>query len=99
MTIFNRMGDKQDEPAKAEDQAAPAGGMFRIMFGTEDCQLAITPGLTIKEAFKNKSEVLGLDFDRRLSYRDNEGNILTGEEAPVANRDYLCAVTHDSKGR
>jgi len=97
MTIFNRMGDRTETPT-TESTPNPTGGMFTIMFGTEDVQMAVAPGQTIKDVVKNKSEVLGLDFDRRLSYRDNEGNILTGDETPLAGRQYLVAVTHDAKG-
>lgn len=98
MTIFNRMTDTRENAPKGEIVPNPTEGSFKLLFGTEEVQMATKTGQTLNVVFKDKSEVLGLDFDRRMSFRDNEGNILTGEEVPVAGREYLAAVTHDSKG-
>jgi hypothetical protein len=98
MTIFNRMTDTSAEAPKGENAPTQTEGTFKLLFGTEEVQMAIKPGQTLNMVFKDKSEVLGLDFDRRMSFRDNSGNILNGEDVPAAGREYLAAVTHDSKG-
>jgi hypothetical protein len=98
MTIFNRMNDTHAETPKSENAPNQTEGTFKLLFGTEEVQMATKPGQTLSTVFKDKSEVLGLDFDRRMSFRDNSGNILNGEDVPVAGREYLAAVTHDSKG-
>jgi len=98
MTIFNRMTDTRAETPKAENALNPTGVSFKLLFGTEEVQMLVKPEQTLASCFKDKAEVLGLDFDRRMSFRDNEGNILSGEEIPTAGREFLAAVTHDSKG-
>lgn len=98
MTIFNRMSDTSSEIRPTGENALNPTGSFKLLFGIEEVQMATKPGQTLSTVFKDKSEVLGLDFDRRMNFRDNEGNILGGEEVPVAGREYLAAVTHDSKG-
>jgi len=93
------MEDRREEPRAEEPKTpTPEGGTFKIWFGTENVELALRAGQTLKDVFRNKAEALSLDFDRRLQYRDNDGNLLTGEEAPVAGREYIAAITHDSKG-
>lgn len=97
--IFDRMQDKRDETAKSDSTMdSLSGGTFRVMFGVEECTVTVAPEQTVKGVFRNKAEALGLDYDRRLSFRDNQGNLLTGDERPVAGRDYLAAITHDAKG-
>jgi len=98
MSIFNRMTDTREEAPKGENTPNQTEGSFKLLFGTEEVQMATKPGQTLNSVFQAKSEVLGLDLDRRTSFRDNEGNILTGEDVPVVGREYLAAITHDSKG-
>lgn len=93
------MQDRENTPRNESEPKLPeAGSTFKIWFGADNAELALKTGQTLKDVYKDKSESLGFDFDRRLSYRDTEGNILTGEEAPVAGREYIAAITHDSKG-
>ena len=97
--IFDRMQDRRDGAVQNNNPLTPSdGGSFKLLFGVEEVTVPVAQGQTVKEAFRNKADPLGLDYDRRLSFRDNLGNILTGEETPVAGREYLAAITHDSKG-
>lgn len=101
MSMFDRMQDRRDDGAASNSASPPSpsnGGSFKIMFGTEECTVAFKQDQKLKDVFRDKAEPLGLDYDRRLAYRDNEGNILSGEETPVAGREYIAAITHDSKG-
>lgn len=98
--IFDRMQDRENSPSGESQLKLPeTGSTFKLWFGADSVERLAKPGQTIKEEFRSQSEALGFDFDRRLSFRDNEGNIFTGEEAPAAGREYIAAITHDSKGQ
>jgi len=93
------MNERNNTPRETPSAPNREGGSFTIQFGTESVELALQAHPSVQDAFRNNAEYLGFDFDRRLTYRDNRNNILTGEEAPAAGVTYYASITHDSKGR
>jgi len=92
-SIFDNVNDEGDFAAPAHQ-----GESFTIQFGVESTTLRLTNGLTVKDAFAQNAAYLGFSLDRRLTYRDNQNNLLTGNEQVVASRIYTASITHDEKG-
>lgn len=92
-SIFDNMDDEGDFSTPSQ------GETFTVQFGVESTTLRWTPGLTVRDAFSQNAPYLGFSTDRRLTYRDNQNNLLTGSEEVVAGRIYTASITHDEKGR
>lgn len=96
--IFDNMSDEGREfAADSSAQDSPAGA-FTVQFGTEHVNVAVRPGMTIKDAFIMNADFLGFDSARTLAYRDNRANLLDGNERPEAGMVYTASITHDEKG-
>lgn len=95
--IFDNMMEQTPEFTR-QPETRGREGRFTVQFGTENVQVTIRPGMTIKDAFVMNADYLGFDPDRTMAYRDNQNNLLDGNEAPEAGLVYTASITHDEKG-
>lgn len=74
------------------------GTHFTLQFGTETAVVRHRRGMTLRDAFASKADVLGFDFSRNLTYRDHRGRVLSGEDHAEPDRVYVASVQHETKG-
>ena len=72
---------------------------FRVKLGTEEETVKIKSGMSVRDAFIMKAEALGFDFEKNLTFRDEETGVsIDGDESPVPGATYLAVTDHDEKG-
>lgn len=90
--------DDYDDDCDDDEEDTGRRKHFTVQFGTESAVVRWRSGMTIRDAFSSKADLLGFDFSRNLSYRDNHGGGLSGDDEPEPNQIYVASVQHEAKG-
>lgn len=90
--------DSDDFDDDCNDEDDHSRKHFTVQFGTESAVVKWRSGMTIRDAFSSKADLLGFDFSRNLNYRDNYGEGLSGDDPPEPNQIYVASVQHEAKG-
>lgn len=68
-----------------------------LQYNARKRTIDITDGLTVKQAFEQESEGLGLDTSRPVTY-SRGGETVPGNAALVAGSTYKATVSFEAKG-
>lgn len=81
-----------------ESNPASSGQFFTIQFGTEQVNVSLEPGMSLKSAMDRHAQFLGYDGSRAVTWR--EGNAVVSESTtPRHGATYMASVSLETKGR